>query len=695
MAKDDFAQPRVEVSEVHEEETRSPEDVKETKCLWRGCGTLFEDAETLYRHLCDEHVGRNSKNNLCLSCGWDNCNASYSKRDHITSHIRIHIPMKPFACSVCGKSFKRSQDLKKHGRTHIVPSQVDKSSDEGYSSYESAPGAYRTSPSTTPSLYPQMPGLLSPRVPEEIAATPSYRSPSSRDSASPASSSYSHDASPRSIAPMYSAGERANMRYSPVDPLYPPMPKPHLPAEDASFFRARNAAYEHDLPHRGYAPPPPPPRAEAGWNTGTKRPRRSVDEFWGDVRRKKVAPVYDTDMADRLNQILTPGCAQDPGLLDLFLGDSLSALGGNAALESTVPATAAADRTYGTHTQASYDYNYNRQTTLPPPRPSVPNLAEINAWLVQLGMNVARPAPPAPQQGSVAGASMDASMPSLDFSQSLNMFGLTHIPGVDTAVSNAEPMHYPAPHAGSYAGAGMQDAYRPSRTGDYAAYPQLARESGVQPSYRHVEALTRAPSDTRTAPITPVPRVVKEEAMDEDDTPPPASRSRLYPSLPDEEPASPMSSDHSRPVSPAGSASSAHWSDANVPRSMRERHLNLVLNVLLALNKRQRIDPQSGRLAPLAGNRDRSRSNSLHVPPYTPHWRSETRDRSMPHMPVLYDLGHNGTRRSSPYREAPVPSVALRAPRPSASVSKEAEKPAPRPGALPSIAQLLSDVDMN
>lgn len=40
------------------------------------------------------------------------------KRDHITSHIRVHVPLKPHKCSTCGKAFKRPQDLKKHVKTH-------------------------------------------------------------------------------------------------------------------------------------------------------------------------------------------------------------------------------------------------------------------------------------------------------------------------------------------------------------------------------------------------------------------------------------------------------------------------------------------------------------------------------------------------------------------------------------------------
>ncbi|KAI8600183.1 hypothetical protein EDD21DRAFT_294296, partial [Dissophora ornata] len=70
-------------------------------------------------HLIDDHVGRKAKHNLCLTCRWDSCSAqTFSKRDHITSHLRIHVDLKPHSCDICNKSFKRRQDLKKHERTH-------------------------------------------------------------------------------------------------------------------------------------------------------------------------------------------------------------------------------------------------------------------------------------------------------------------------------------------------------------------------------------------------------------------------------------------------------------------------------------------------------------------------------------------------------------------------------------------------
>ncbi|ORY93079.1 hypothetical protein BCR43DRAFT_477997 [Syncephalastrum racemosum] len=87
-------------------------------CRWQGCTQTFFDPEIMYSHLTNDHVGRKSTGNLCLTCHWENCDVTVVKRDHITSHLRVHVPLKPHLCQFCNKTFKRPQDLKKHEKIH-------------------------------------------------------------------------------------------------------------------------------------------------------------------------------------------------------------------------------------------------------------------------------------------------------------------------------------------------------------------------------------------------------------------------------------------------------------------------------------------------------------------------------------------------------------------------------------------------
>ncbi|KAM0788859.1 hypothetical protein ACM66B_002944 [Microbotryomycetes sp. NB124-2] len=88
------------------------------QCKWLDCRIVFDTAEDLYEHITTLHIGRKSAGTLSLECKWQGCSSKASKRDHLTSHVRVHINLKPHQCSICSKAFKRPQDLKKHEKIH-------------------------------------------------------------------------------------------------------------------------------------------------------------------------------------------------------------------------------------------------------------------------------------------------------------------------------------------------------------------------------------------------------------------------------------------------------------------------------------------------------------------------------------------------------------------------------------------------
>ena len=50
-------------------------------------------------------------------CRYEGCDKEFTKTWNLLDHVRMHEGIKPFACSICGKTFTQKGNLKKH---HIV-----------------------------------------------------------------------------------------------------------------------------------------------------------------------------------------------------------------------------------------------------------------------------------------------------------------------------------------------------------------------------------------------------------------------------------------------------------------------------------------------------------------------------------------------------------------------------------------------
>lgn len=250
----------------------APPPTESHRCLWQDCTQSFVDPETLYNHLCNDHIGRKSTNNLCLTCKWKDCGTSCAKRDHITSHLRVHTPLKPHVCEICKKSFKRPQDLKKHEKIHT----------------EEHHQQHKHSKAIT---------VVDPAYVSRVRGESATRASDVKSSSKPASSTQLHRV-PASRSKSHSSSESDG---SPFGLL--PTPSPEL---------GHSSAHAHGHPpHDMFMDNQSLPSWEVlrpedvSIPIGSKRSHDySVDDFFTDMKKRRVNPAYDPRMAERLNNLV-------------------------------------------------------------------------------------------------------------------------------------------------------------------------------------------------------------------------------------------------------------------------------------------------------------------------------------------------------------------------------------------------------
>jgi hypothetical protein len=57
-------------------------------CQWGDCSLFFSRTGQLFSHLCNDHIGKRTSNNICLTCKWKDCGRFFAERDDITDHCR-------------------------------------------------------------------------------------------------------------------------------------------------------------------------------------------------------------------------------------------------------------------------------------------------------------------------------------------------------------------------------------------------------------------------------------------------------------------------------------------------------------------------------------------------------------------------------------------------------------------------------
>lgn len=91
--------------------TRTTFPDQERKC--GHCSSSFFNRKDLQNHISEKHSGLQ----MLFKCGV--CDKVYEKWSSLDVHEATHRQDKPYLCDLCGKSFKHSNNLRGHKRTHL------------------------------------------------------------------------------------------------------------------------------------------------------------------------------------------------------------------------------------------------------------------------------------------------------------------------------------------------------------------------------------------------------------------------------------------------------------------------------------------------------------------------------------------------------------------------------------------------
>lgn len=81
-------------------------------CHYPNCGKIYKKTSHLRAHL-RWHIGDQP-----YLCSWPGCVRRFTRSDELHRHFRIHTGERKHKCGLCGKSFSRSDHLKKHRLSH-------------------------------------------------------------------------------------------------------------------------------------------------------------------------------------------------------------------------------------------------------------------------------------------------------------------------------------------------------------------------------------------------------------------------------------------------------------------------------------------------------------------------------------------------------------------------------------------------